>query len=240
VSELRVRARINDALGEPDAAGAVPRLEAALHAAPDVAGRRTGPAPGAGMALVAAALAVLMLGGLLTIRAVQHRQTAGSPAPAGGGSPVTHPSPPPSAPAGGCLANAPAQLIVVHLASQQLVAYQDGCPFLSTPVTTGRPELATPAGTYSVLAKRPTMVLHSPWPPSSPHWFPDVTVRDYLAIDATGVALHSAEWEAATAFGPGSEKGPNATHGDVNVPTAPLRRLYDWAPVGTRVVVDDR
>jgi lipoprotein-anchoring transpeptidase ErfK/SrfK len=90
------------------------------------------------------------------------------------------------------------------------------------------------------MPRRPSWMLRSPWPRGSPNWYPDTPVNDHMAIDPTGVALHSAEWEPASAFGPGSENGSYATHGDINVQTAPLRQVYDWAPVGTHVVVDDQ
>src|SRR5205823_12485218 len=38
-----------------------------------------------------------------------------------------------------CIQGAPSKLIVVHLATQNLIVYQDGCPILQTLVTTGRP-----------------------------------------------------------------------------------------------------
>jgi hypothetical protein len=250
VNEHDVRRRVHDALGEPGAPAAIQRLEAGLNAAPAEAGWRAGPAHPHWMALVAGALALLLLGGLLTVRAAE-RQLAGPSSTGGSGSAGAHPSLAPPATAGvvpptwmpsaaACQANAPARLIVVHLASQQLVAYQNGCPFLDTPVTTGGARLATPTGTYAVQVKSASMRLSSPWPPSDPNWYPDVTVHDYLGIDSTGLALHSAEWEPTSAFGPGSEYGSFASRRNVHVPSAPLQRLYDWALVGTRVIVDDR
>lgn len=175
--------------------------------------------------LVAVVLAAVIVATLVVTRAETGHSPHHSPA-----------APPP----GTCKAGAPPKLIVVDLAAQQLTAYQRGCQVLTTPVTTGGPatEESTPTGTFHVLHKYPTLMLHSPWPMGSPHWFPDIQVHNYLAIRDTGLALHSAEWEPADAFGPGSEEGPfAASDRAVHVPSQPLVNLYTWADVGTTVVV---
>jgi lipoprotein-anchoring transpeptidase ErfK/SrfK len=234
VNEEEVRARVHEALGEPPAAAAVvQRLEASLHLAPAQAVReRRAAGHPRGMGLLAAALAVLVLGGLLAVRAAQLYRLAQTP---GGGQQTTGTP----AASGSCMRGAPAKLIVVHLATQELIAYENGCPFLTTAVTTGRPALATPTGTFRVRRKALAMELVSPWPKGSPNWYPAVTVHDYLALTDSGLALHSAEWEPADAWGAGSQNGPYGTHGDVNVQSRPLRHLYEWATVGTTVIIDD-
>src|SRR5215472_4532658 len=232
MTERELHARVHQAVGEPPAAGAaVHRLEAAMHRAlegEDESGdsRRH---PG-GMTLLAGALAALLVVGLLAVQAAESGRLTPDSRHPGGQAPASP---------GGCLAGAPNRLIVVHLATQELVAYDNGCPFLNTPVTTGRPSLATPTGKFHVLRKVPTIELVPPWPKGSPNWYPVVTVHDYLGLTDTGLAIHSAEWEPASAMGPGSQNGSYGTHGDVNVGSQPLRQLYDWAPVGTTVIVDD-
>jgi lipoprotein-anchoring transpeptidase ErfK/SrfK len=99
--------------------------------------------------------------------------------------------------------------------------------------------LRTPTGTFHVLRKSPSYVLSSPWPRSRPEWYPDTTVHHYMAVTDTGVALYGAEWEPPSAFGAGSQDGPRATHGQVNLPTDAASQLYKWAPVGTTVVIDE-
>ena len=140
---------------------------------------------------------------------------------------------------GGCVADAPDQLIVVHLASQRLVAYDHGCPFLATPVTTGRPQLPTDRGTFHVFAKYPAYHMVSPWPRSSPFYYNPAWVYDAMEFVSDGTFLHSAPWEPAGAYGPGSQYGPYASHGCVHVPDAPLHTLYAWARIGATVVVED-
>lgn len=142
---------------------------------------------------------------------------------------------------GGCLPDAPAtKLIVIHLATQQLVAYDTtGCPLLSAPVTTGRPELPTDRGTFHIFAKYPSYLMHSPWPPGDKFWYPDTTVYNAMEFVSDGTFLHNASWQPANTYGAGSQNGPYASHGCVHVQDGPLQRLYDWAPIGTTVIVGD-
>lgn len=139
----------------------------------------------------------------------------------------------------GCLAGEPAQLIVVHLATQKLIAYNNGCPFLTSLVTTGRAGLRTDEGTFTIHAKYASYLMHSPWQPqSNPLWYPDTVVHDaMLIVPADGTFIHSAEWEPESAYGPGSQDGPYHSHGCVHVPNGPLATLYNWANVGATVIV---
>lgn len=138
-----------------------------------------------------------------------------------------------------CIDGAPAQLIVIHLATQQLVAYDNGCPFLTTPVTTGRPALPTDRGTFHIFAKYPSYHMISPWPPTSPFWYHDAWVYNAMEFVSDGTFIHNASWQPADTYGPGSQYGPYASHGCVHVPDGPLARLYAWAPIGTTVTVID-
>ena len=138
-----------------------------------------------------------------------------------------------------CETGAPAQLIVIHLATQQLVAYQDGCPMLRTPVTTGRAALPTFRGTFHIYYKAASYHMISPWPLGSPFYYPPTWVSDAMEFIGNGTFIHSADWEPAEAYGPGSEDGPYASHGCVHVMDGPLQQLYDWAAIGATVVVED-
>lgn len=140
---------------------------------------------------------------------------------------------------GGCIPNAPAKVIIIHLATQQLVAYDNGCPVVTSLVTTGRAALPTDRGTFQIFAKYPKYKMVSPWPKGSPYWYPDTYVYNAMEFVHDGTFIHSASWEAANGYGPGSQNGPFASHGCVHVPDAQLQKLYDWADVGTTVTVTD-
>jgi lipoprotein-anchoring transpeptidase ErfK/SrfK len=138
-----------------------------------------------------------------------------------------------------CEPNAPAQLIEIHLATQQLVAYENGCPILRTPVTSGRSVLPTGRGTFHIYYKAARYQMISPWPPSSSLSYPTTWVSDAMEFIGNGTFIHSADWEPAGSFGPGSQDGAFASHGCVHVMDDPLQRLYDWAAIGATVVVAD-
>jgi hypothetical protein len=138
-----------------------------------------------------------------------------------------------------CQPDSPAQLIVIHLATQQLVAYKDGCPFLRTPVTTGRTALPTFRGTFHIYYKAPIYHMISPWPLGSPFYYPPTWVSNAMEFITNGTFIHSADWQPDSTYGPGSQYGPFASHGCVHLIKGPLQELYDWAPIGTTVVVGD-
>lgn len=99
--------------------------------------------------------------------------------------------------------------------------------------------MRTPTGTFHVLRKSPSYVLTLTLAAQqagmvSSHHRP----RLHGSTD-TGVALYGAEWEPPSAFGAGSQDGPRATHGQVNLPTDAASQLYQWAPVGPTVIIDD-
>lgn len=138
-----------------------------------------------------------------------------------------------------CLEGAPAQQIVIHLATQQLVAYDAGCPILRTPITTGRPALPTDRGTFRIFYKAPAYKMVSPWPPGSPFWYHEAWVYWAMEFVGDGTFIHNADWQPDNSYGPGSQFGPYASHGCVHVLDGPLQSLYAWAQLGATVVVED-
>lgn len=128
--------------------------------------------------------------------------------------------------------------IVVSLALQELVAYQDGCVVKATPVTTGRPALPTPPGNYHVFLRTTPWLMRSDWPPGSPYWYPDTWVKWVLEFAQGGYFLHDAYWEPTADYGPGGEFNQSAaSHGCIHIPTPFMEWLYGWTPVGTAVQV---
>jgi lipoprotein-anchoring transpeptidase ErfK/SrfK len=139
----------------------------------------------------------------------------------------------------GCIPGADPQTIVIHLATQRLIAYDNGCPILNTPITSGRPELPTDRGTFHIFAKYPRYLMHSPWPPGNPFWYKDAWVTNAMEFVSDGTFLHNADWEPPGAYGAGSQNGPYASHGCIHVQDGPLSQLYGWANVGATVIVTD-
>lgn len=137
----------------------------------------------------------------------------------------------------------PAKMIVVSTEAQSATAYEGGTQVYSTPVTTGGPELPTDHGVFHIYEKIPNFTFHSPWPVGSPYYYLPSFVQYWMPFYG-GEGLHDASWRSN--FGPGSNLQPTdlgtgnyilGTHGCVNLPTDAAAWVWNWAPLGTTVVV---
>jgi lipoprotein-anchoring transpeptidase ErfK/SrfK len=133
--------------------------------------------------------------------------------------------------------------IVVSIKQEKLTAYEGNKIVLQTPVTTGGPMTPTPAGTFRVLEKRTNFVMRSRWPKSDKRWYPDSFVRYALLYQNNGYFIHDASWRRRFGVGSNLKKGIpggsfTGTHGCINVPLTAERKLFNWADVGTIVVVN--
>lgn len=131
----------------------------------------------------------------------------------------------------------PGQVIVVHLAAQTLTAYDNGTQVLETLVTTGRKGLRTPLGIDTITWERSPYLFISPWPQGNPYYYPPSEVTWVLHFLSGGYFIHNAPWEPNSVYGPGSENGPDASHGCVQVPYNAMQFLWNWTKIGATVVV---
>ncbi len=131
----------------------------------------------------------------------------------------------------------PGKSIYISLSLQEMVFYDNGCAVKATPVTTGRALLRTPTGTFHIFDKQSPYVFISPWPPGSPFWYPTSPVNWVMEFDQGGYYIHDAPWEPTSVYGPGSQNGPDASHGCVQTPGSVMAWAYSWTPMGTTVVV---
>lgn len=128
--------------------------------------------------------------------------------------------------------------IYISLSLQEMVFYDSGCAVKATPVTSGRPLLRTPTGTFQIFDKQSPYVFISPWPPGSPFWYPTSPVNWVMEFDQGGYYIHDAPWEPTSEYGPGSQNIlPAASHGCVQTPGAVMAWAYSWTPMGTPVVI---
>lgn len=130
------------------------------------------------------------------------------------------------------------RFIVIRLQQETLTAYDQGKPVLTTLITAGRPALRTPSGVYGIQYRASPYVFHSPWPKGNPFWYPPTPVN-WVMFFYDGDFIHDDPGEPASAFGPGSQNGPYASHGCVHVQYAPMKFLYTWTPPGAKVIVAD-
>ncbi len=133
--------------------------------------------------------------------------------------------------------------IIVSLSHQWLWAYYNGKVVFNAAVMTGRPALPTPTGTYHVFLKLHPTTFTSPWPASSPYWYPPTFINYALEWRAGGFFLHDSWWHSV--YGPGTNGwhfDPKfgwqwGTHGCVAMPFSAAQWLYNWAPIGTTVII---
>jgi lipoprotein-anchoring transpeptidase ErfK/SrfK len=94
-------------------------------------------------------------------------------------------------------------------------------------ISTGRPGHDTPSGTFYVYLKYEDQIMRGP--ASDPYESPP----QWVSYFSGGVAFHSAPWNE-----PGNWQR-RVSHGCVNMKTRDAKVVFDFAPIGTKVVVHD-
>jgi lipoprotein-anchoring transpeptidase ErfK/SrfK len=123
-----------------------------------------------------------------------------------------------------------AKYIDVDLTTQTMCAYlaggnQQGCWL----ITSGRDSLPTPTGTFLILRK--VYVTSMPNPPSP---YPLTNIHYVSYFTTQGDAIHEAWWRSS--FG-GQDYHWDGSHGCINAPIGVAEFIYNWAPIGTPVIV---
>ena len=119
------------------------------------------------------------------------------------------------------------KIIDVNLTTQRLAALEKGRLVHKAPVATGKDGFWTPTGPHYIYYKLKTRTMRGS--ANGETWVvPDVPNVMYIK---GGVALHGAYWH--NKFGTGTR----LSHGCVNLSLRDAEWLYNWAPVGTKVVV---
>lgn len=138
------------------------------------------------------------------------------------------------------------QVIVVSLVGQALRLYQNGKLVRGFLVTTGRPELPSLPGVWSVLSRESPTIFKSSEPPGSPYWYPDTPINYAILYHAGGYFFHDAWWRAD--FGPGTQfphydSGGDETfagsgsHGCVNMQEDQAAWLFSNTSWSTQIVM---
>jgi hypothetical protein len=138
------------------------------------------------------------------------------------------------------------QVIVVSLVNQALRLYQDGKLVRGFQVTTGREELPSLPGIWTVQARLSPTVFKSPDPPGSLYWYPDTPINYAIEYHEGGYFVHDSWWRAD--YGPGTQfphydsGGDEAfsgsgSHGCVNVQEDNAAWLYNNTSWSTGIVI---
>ncbi len=118
--------------------------------------------------------------------------------------------------------------IDIDISEQKLTIYRDGIPRGRYPISTGKWDMPTPIGTFAIRAKIPYAYskkynLYMPW------W------NEFHP----GYGIHELpEWKGGIKEGAG-HLGIRVSHGCVRLGVGPAKFVYDWAPIGTPVVVHE-
>lgn len=119
------------------------------------------------------------------------------------------------------LKNSDQRWIEIDLSEQRLVAWEGGKRIYSMIVSTGKRSTPTLTGVFAVQTKLRTSQMQG-----EDYNVPDVP---YVMYYDGGYAIHGAYWH--------NNFGTPVSHGCVNVTVKQARRLFNWAEVGTQVVV---
>jgi hypothetical protein len=122
--------------------------------------------------------------------------------------------------------------IFVSRSKQTLQAYENDVLVLETAVSTGLEMTPTPRGTFSIFKKTPSRYMQGPLPNLADKQVYDLPgVPWNLYFTQGGAVIHGAYWHESF--------GTKYSHGCVNLPTNIAETLYNWAELGTEVVVID-
>ncbi|MEX1020867.1 MAG: LysM peptidoglycan-binding domain-containing protein [Litorilinea sp.] len=135
------------------------------------------------------------------------------------------------------------KVILVSVSQQYLWAYENGQVVVESFVTTGRPRADTPLGTWAVLVKYTDYQFVSPYPEGHEFYYNSQMSNYSLRYTWDGYHIHDAPWRSD--YGPGTNvphqdslgRTQTGSIGCTNVTAAAMAQLYEWAEVGTPVVV---
>lgn len=121
------------------------------------------------------------------------------------------------------------KIIVVDRTKQMLYAYDGDTLFMEEPISTGLELTPTPRGAFSIYKKIPSRYMQGPIPGISGQYYDLSGVPWNLYFTEGGAAIHGAYWH--------DNFGKRFSHGCVNLPPDKARKLYNWAELGTPVIV---
>jgi hypothetical protein len=124
----------------------------------------------------------------------------------------------------------------VNLALQIMTAYQGASPVRSFLISSGRPGWVTPVGTFNVLRRvenetmdGATLIGQGPGGGGDTYHIENVLWTQYF--HPSGDAIHTNYWKPITGF------GIPTSHGCIGMPEPDARWVWDFASVGTPIVM---
>ncbi len=121
--------------------------------------------------------------------------------------------------------------IVVDVSEQKLYAYDGDTLFMEESVSTGLELTPTARGTFSVFKMTPSRFMQGPIKGVSDQVYDLPGVPWNLYFTADGTVIHGAYWH--------DHFGTPWSHGCVNLSPLNAKKLYKWAEIGMKVVVQN-
>ena len=119
--------------------------------------------------------------------------------------------------------------IVVDISKETLYAYDGDTIFMQEPISTGLELTPTADGVFSVFKKTPSRYMQGPIPGLSDQVYDLPGVPWDLYFTADGSVIHGAYWH--------DHFGEPWSHGCVNLSPQNAKKLYEWADLGTPVII---
>ena len=121
--------------------------------------------------------------------------------------------------------------IVIDISQRCLYAYDGETVFMQQSISTGLELTPTPRGTFWVYRKMPDSYMQGPVAGLSDQYYDLPGVPWDLYFTRDGSAIHGAYWH--------DRFGELWSHGCVNLPPEQAKILYEWADLGTPVIVQN-
>jgi lipoprotein-anchoring transpeptidase ErfK/SrfK len=121
------------------------------------------------------------------------------------------------------------KVLVASISAKKMWAYQSGNQVNSWLISAGKPSTPTPVGQFKVYAKYSVQDMRGTNPDGTPYFQPHVRWISYFY---QGSAVHGVYWHPRDWFGVN-----NSSHGCIGLPEDEAQWVYNWAPIGTTVIV---
>jgi lipoprotein-anchoring transpeptidase ErfK/SrfK len=122
-----------------------------------------------------------------------------------------------------------AKWLVVNTTTKRMYAYEQNNLVRTFLISAGAPQTPTVLGEYKIYSKYASQDMRGANADGSRYFQPNVKWVNYFYRD---YAIHGNYWRPSSYFG-----NINSSHGCVGVPDAEAKWIYDWAPIGTTVIV---
>lgn len=121
------------------------------------------------------------------------------------------------------------KVLIADINTKKMWAFQNGQQVNSWLISAGKPSTPTPVGQFKIYAKFTSQDMRGTNPDGTPYFQPHVHWVNYFY---SGSAVHGVYWHPLSWFGVN-----NSSHGCIGLPDSQAQWIFNWAPIGTTVIV---